>query len=262
MVLVTGSKFFTGPPFAGAVLLPPAIAARLDQGVLPEGLRDYSGRQEWPGTARAVAPLADDANYGLVLRWQAALAEMQAFAAVPAARRDAILERFGASVRRMIEANPDLVMIPVPPLDRAPLPPQWDCLRTILSFGIVGPGPNGGAGDVLSPDEARRIYRWLNADLVAALPGGLSAAERRLAAARCHIGQPAPVATASGSVIGALRISAGARLVSGEPSHAGLGEERRLAAEIDSVRAVLAKISLILRHIDRLRAVDPEPTFR
>ena len=78
---------------------------------------------------------------------------------------------------------------------------------------------------------------------------------------RCHIGQPVPVPTKDGSVIGALRISAGARLVSGEPSHAGLGEEERVDQEIDTVRTIIAKLSLILSHFELLQITNPQPSF-
>lgn len=46
--LVTGSKFFCGPPFCGAVLLPPAALAEIEAGreSLPTGFDDYFTRHE------------------------------------------------------------------------------------------------------------------------------------------------------------------------------------------------------------------------
>lgn len=271
LVLVTGSKFFTGPPFSGALLVPPAMVERLERQALPAGLRGYTSAAEWPDLA-AAASLRDDANYGLVLRWHAALGEMKAFEAVPSARRRAILDKFCTNVRRMIEHSPDLVMLPVPPLERPASQDDWDAVPTIISFGVLSPPQGDGQRTLLDPDRARQVYQWLNADLTPVLsqaagalaPGAL---EREVAVRRCHIGQPVPVtiaadATAAGAVIGALRISAGARLVSGEPSHAGLDEEERVDREIDSARTIIAKISLILRHFDVLQTADPQPSFR
>ncbi|NVN12286.1 hypothetical protein HUK84_14340, partial [Nguyenibacter vanlangensis] len=60
---------------------------------------------------------------------------------------------------------------------------------------------------------------------------------------------------------GALRLSAGARLVSGEPSHDGLVPDRRMDREIGDARLVLDKIGLILRHWAILRAADPVQTY-
>ena len=111
-------------------------------------------------------------------------------------------------------------------------------------------------------DEARRIYQWLNADLTGVLPPGAQGKDRELAARRCHIGQPVPVTLADGVIIGALRIAAGARLVSGEPSHAGLSEQQRIHREIADAGIILEKLALILREYPRLQAANPRSSFR
>lgn len=48
ITLVTGSKFYCGPPFSGAVLFPPAALAELEAGFehLPPGFEDYFSRHE------------------------------------------------------------------------------------------------------------------------------------------------------------------------------------------------------------------------
>lgn len=48
LTLVTGSKFYCGPPFCGAVLFPPAALAELEAGHehLPAGFEDYFTRHE------------------------------------------------------------------------------------------------------------------------------------------------------------------------------------------------------------------------
>ena len=48
LTLVTGSKFYCGPPFCGAVLFPPAALAELEAGHdhLPPGFQDYFTRHE------------------------------------------------------------------------------------------------------------------------------------------------------------------------------------------------------------------------
>ena len=273
-VMVTGSKFFTGPPFCGAVLLPPSLMAALDErsgaprdapsralpdaSSLPAGLADYCGRADWPDDI-AAAFLPADVNVGMVLRWQAAISEMQAFAAVPGTRKREILERFTQSVRAAIDRCPDTVQVAAPPLRRPVLgdaKAAWDDLQTIIPFLVLGLDRRP-----LDFPSARRLYVWLNADVRDALPAGLGATERFLAGLHCHIGQPAPVADGQGGIAGALRISAGARLVSGEPSHEGIDPEARLAREIADATACLEKLALLMRHYDRLRSVDPKPSF-
>jgi hypothetical protein len=245
MVLITGSKFFTGPPFAGALLLPPRIAARLEScRKVAGGLGDYFGRFDW-GDGCATAALPSEANVGLTCRWAAALAEMEAFARVPNDDAIAILRAFGARVTAAIRANPDLMLYePRVPADAE----RWDQLPTIFSFAVLRDNVP------LALEDARLVYELLNSDLTDALPQALSKTERHLAALRCHIGQP--VALQQGA---ALRISAGARLVSGEPSRAALEPKQRLAGEIADALAVLDKISLILRHFARLQNAEPRP---
>ena len=276
MVMITGSKFFTGPPFCGAVLLPRPIADRLSHGdALPTGLAAYGCRTDWPDWVEVASHLPAGINLGMVLRWQAALAEMQAFAAVPAEQLRSRLGFFLNGVREAIGINPDLVLIGVPAADRALLPSvdeidpgspmeqSWDQLQTILSFLVLEPGQGPVGGVPLTMPRARQLYRWLNADVLHVLPEAASEDDRRLAQLLCHIGQPAPVShpALAGQPAGALRISAGARLLSGEPSHEGLDIDRRLAREIADARQVLDKISLLLRHWVALQTADPEPTY-
>ena len=82
VVLITGSKFFTGPPFSGAALIPASIACRLADREIPTGLRDYFAQDNFSSNCRAARKLPRG-NIGLALRWHAALAEMQAFFDVP-----------------------------------------------------------------------------------------------------------------------------------------------------------------------------------
>jgi hypothetical protein len=90
-VIITGSKFFGGPAFSGAVLFP---RSRLSDG----------GRQERPRTSR------DAVNLGTVLRWTAALAEIDAFEPL-AARAANVLAGSAAAIEQAMSSNPALVPI-------------------------------------------------------------------------------------------------------------------------------------------------------
>lgn len=276
MVMITGSKFFTGPPFCGALLLPARIAACLHAlGRLPAGLADYGGRSDWPSQASAGAArgLGDQANPGMLLRWQAALAEMRAFALVPDVEARQRTASFITGVEAAIASSPNVLAVEVPAPRRIDLvlddagaaEPGWDQLQTIRSFMVLEPGSGSDlpARRPLEVARARKIYRWLNADVSRVLEPDADDTDRALARLLCHIGQPAPVAhDMLGPVMaGALRISVGARLLSGEPSHEGLDGAARMAREIADVRRIVDKIGLLLRHWDMLEQLDPEPRF-
>ena len=133
---------------------------------------------------------------------------------------------------------------------------EWERLPSIFTFSLRAPhAPER----CLTPAEARNIYVWLNTDLSALLPDEDAA----LAARICHIGQPVPLAQPQGDgQMGALRVSAGARLISGEPSHRPLGPKARLAREFADLALVFDKISLILRHWQHLTAANPAASYR
>jgi hypothetical protein len=253
VVLITGSKFFTGPPFAGAALVPPGMAARLRTQTLPEGLDAYFGRQEFPADCPAADNLPAVGNYGLALRWHAALAEMRAFMAVPPARRDLILRRFSATVEAAIAANPALTLLRRPPPARGSGEETWERQRSIFTFAIRAPHA---PARCLTPAEARAVYLWLNADLSAWIA-------HPAASCICHIGQPVSLPQPGPeSLQGVLRVSAGARLVSGEPSHRGFSEDRRIEREMADLAAVFEKIGLILQNWNVLWAANPAPAYR
>ncbi len=255
VVLITGSKFFTGPPFAGAALLPATVAARLRSGTLPEGLAAYFNRAEFPPDATCAANLPEGGNYGLALRWQAALAEIKAVLRTAPARRAAIIQGFGAVARQAIAAEPGLTLLEAPPIIRMATDEEWERLPSIFTFSLQAPlAPER----CLTPIESRNVYMWLNTDLSALLPE-----DAVLAARICHIGQPVPLAQPVGEgQMGALRVSAGARLISGEPSHRALGPKARLAREFADLATVFEKIGLILRHWEMLAAANPAPAYR
>ena len=146
-------------------------------------------------------------------------------------------------------------------------PVDWDATDTIRCFAIRrmaiatnGQTPPELADEYLDLALARKIYVWLNADLWPALEDVASATEQAVLRRRCHVGQPVAVAI-SGRPAAALRVSAGARLVSGEPSLKHLDPDERLERELSDVTMLFRKISVILRHFDRLTVTGPVPSY-
>ncbi|GCE80865.1 hypothetical protein [Komagataeibacter oboediens] len=261
MVMVTGSKFFTGPPFCGALLLPVGVRRRLDgPRSVPVGLEDYSYRHAWP-RGGAVAGLPAGHNIGLILRWCAALAEMAAFSRIPRATVHDRLRGFLSAVSARIMAEPALELLPPVRPERVPMEGAWDTLPTIMCFFVRAPDCDGEGFRPLALPDARRLYAWLNTDLSGLIPP--DDPDVALACLLCHVGQPVPLAHPGlpGMVAGALRISAGARLVAGEPSHEGMDPTERLRREVRNVGRIVDKINLILRHWSRLSMAAPVQTY-
>jgi len=133
-VVVTGSKFFGGPAFSGAILFP---RARLPaNGQLP-----------------LLPVLSDDARLGAVLRWTAALAAIDAFEPRAASMAE-ILSRRGTAIQQGLASNPALVSVG----GLQPRGSGWADLPSIFTFGVRDPMDRR---RLLSAAELRPLYEHL-----------------------------------------------------------------------------------------------------
>jgi hypothetical protein len=133
-VVITGSKFFGGPAFSGAVLFP---RARLSS----------TGRRPSP-----TAP-SDAVRLGTALRWMAALAGIDAFEPRSAGMADVISHR-AAVIKQALASNPALV--PVGGL--RPHGPGWADLPSIFTFAVHDPTDRH---RLLSVADLRPLYEHL-----------------------------------------------------------------------------------------------------
>ncbi|MBZ9797679.1 hypothetical protein [Mesorhizobium sp. ES1-4] len=107
MVALTGSKFVAGPPFSGALLIPPAFAEELAvRSDIPAGLAEYSAALDWPTALRQGMrfKFKSGLNLGLGLRWVAALAHLDRYTEVDESRQSLVKAQFVRSVRSRIDA--------------------------------------------------------------------------------------------------------------------------------------------------------------
>lgn len=205
MVAVTGSKFLTGPTFSGALLIPERIAARLRAGLL-SSLSAYSCRGDWPGSWHGAQALDNVPNFGLLLRWEAALAELRAFRAVPVAELAEFFDAFALAIQTRLRDDPCFEPLPLSRPDRGTTAntPGWDRIPTIFPFLLYRLGPDG-TRQPLAREQSARIYRLLQQDLA-------GTGEAPVAALRCQLGQPVICGERDGLPVSALRICASARL--------------------------------------------------
>jgi hypothetical protein len=247
MVIVTGSKFFTGPPFSGALLVPADISKALD--AIPEiasGLLEYSSRSDWPRnwrTLRSRFPIR--ANFGQWLRWEAALEEIRAYHDVPVEFRRSALTIFGRGVERIIASSPSLRLLPPQQSDESgSVDDEELACRTIFPFVIR-------RGDrVFSLDDCRKIYRALARPAADADSAKAPGRDLGIAAKVCLVGQPVRLGGVESHPIAALRICAGARLVTETWSSDEAAARRNLQRELSRVSSVVSKIDWLLAHLD------------
>ncbi len=254
LVFITGSKFLTGPPLSGALLVPAATSALMKQRhKVPEGLEFYTNQTDWPIDWHGIrSKLPTHPNVGQLLRWVAAVEELRAYFSVPAFYRFMALREFSRVVPNMIAKRPNLQMVPSfekPVADG--IDDEEMSARTIFPFFIKNRGQS------LSVEACSRLYRALNIDVSNLLPRSASPYQRQLALRLCHIGQPVAVLNPSQGFAGTLRISAGARVVSEtwHPAETNASLQG-LTQEFAQVSTILDKIDLLVENIDALEDLD------
>lgn len=186
IVTITGSKFAAGPPFSGALLLSPSTVEHLlGKATGPAGLSSFSARLDWPDILRLdfAKDLDTPVNLGLGLRWEAALAVVEPYFALPVALRRQILTWFAGTVHRRVTARRHLRLVPAAPSRAKTIIP----VETLGKYG--------------TPTGAAALYAML------ADPHAPFHASSKLAKS-CHLGQPVPIGERA-----ALRICASMPLV-------------------------------------------------
>ncbi len=241
LVAITGSKFVTGPAFCGALLVPHAIAQRLQTRPLSPQLQAYSARADWPPAWAARQALNDIANYGLLLRFEAALAEMRAFRCLCETRILHFLETFRAAVQERLANDPVFEPLAMRKMDRQPLVKNttWDHIPTIFPFLLR----HAKTGALFTSDETTRLYELMKSDLGhhPAIPSTL----QQTAAQRCLLGQPVAYGVQDAVPVSALRLSMDMRLIVDALSPEGRGSN----AVISEALATLDKAALLAEYL-------------
>jgi hypothetical protein len=249
MVLITGSKYFGGPAFSGALLVPTGLSRSLDRGEgFAPGLLDYASRSDWPKRwAGLRSRFESRPNLGQWLRWEAALEEIRTYYRVPDAFRALALRQLGAGIEGLIMLSPSLRLVGHG-TKAGGIEDEEFVHATIFPFTLHRHrGP-------LSTDHCRVVYRALAQDLREVIGG--SEADRAIAARRCLIGQPVRLEMRDEEPTAALRLCAGARLVTETWSPDARAAQQNLQRELDRIASVVAKIELLLEHAGRMELVE------
>ena len=242
MVAVTGSKFMTGPTFSAALLIPEDAAARLSAHHLPSSLAAHTTRADWPEGWNGAQALPAGANFGLLLRWQAALEEMEPFLALQPDQIEAFFQAFAMAAQARMDHDGAFQPLAQRPLDRSGVgtPAGWDKVQTIHPFLLMGPSGPLGAEDTLG------LYRLMAMDLGGwARAVGEAPVRQAAAQARVQLGQPVGCGQRDGRGLSALRLCASARLAVDALGPTGRGPQ----AVIDDALLALDKAAWLCRRM-------------
>jgi hypothetical protein len=243
-ITLTGSKFFTGPPFCGALIIPDSFNDQLKESrELPNGLSEYFPRIEFEKYDSLGTVLPEKYNLGSYLRWTAAITEMERYFNIPLSLRELGSDLFCEYVEKIID-NSEFLEALEKSKDRSAKPIAQE-QRTIFPFFIKS------EGKVLSHPETDRLYRLLNKDISKLLETA-SSEEKRIAKIVGHIGQPVKVKYAEiPSAI--LRISLGSRVLAESwKDHDASLFFHGVENQMNQVNMIVQKINLILKYKEQL----------
>ncbi|MFA9429347.1 hypothetical protein [Egicoccus sp. AB-alg2] len=253
-VVVTGSKFLAGPPFSGALLIPPSLIDRVRARPWPEGVGVYLDRGAVPPALRALRRVASPApNPGLLLRWSAALAQADVYLRLPVDLRRRVLAHLTDAACAALDRSPVAEPLDTPPAVAASVPSgagagaarpvPLEEAPSIFTFRVLADG------EPLELTALRTVDRLLRTDLAAQAPPGVAAAARATLGRRFEFGQPVALGP-RGHGGAALRLAIGAPTVCRVVRDRLRGPDlaSRLRAEVADLRAGLDKLRLLLEH--------------
>ena len=249
MVQLSGSKFLTGPPFSGALVVPASLRSRA--AAIVEGLLQAPGigspadwAAEWRSRLGKSAPAT---SYGPLFRWLPALLEAKLFFELPDDFRFEIAARFrNALTERMRRSN---YLQPLTLAEGSAGGTDQTVAHSILSFVVLG-GREDAPPVPLSKGECKRLFELLNRD-VSSMLQPLAPGEEALARQPVHIGQPVTLGF-DGTAITVLRLVLGARFFTIVGHREPESRAAALESEIADAERAIAKVELLARYWWRL----------
>jgi hypothetical protein len=223
MVGFTGSKFIGGPSFSGALVLPESLAKKYRTGDLSQQNLPLSRQAEWPVNWSAAKQLSTAANFGLLLRWQAALIEMREFHSASNTAVRHFLLAFAGAVTQRLASDSHFELLAVPALQREPFADElsWDNVQTIFPFVLRHVDKT-----FFTREETLRLYRALQDESV-------------------QLAQPVDCGERESIAVSALRLCVSSRLVVEAMQDNGKNEQaviQRALAALDQVVRVASRV--------------------
>lgn len=145
MIMITGSKFYQAPPFCGLMLIPKSISRRIAEfrGNVDAGFHHIFSSYHFPlSWSHLRSKFKSFENLGLLLRWEAAIVEMEKFDKIPINVSMDMVKLWHDTIQEEIKNFDNLEL----------MPHQEHTNNSIISFRIkVGNG-------YLGYDDLKEIY--------------------------------------------------------------------------------------------------------
>ena len=145
-VMLTGSKFYQSPPFCAVMLVPKTITEKFVETAAGEAkafrkiFSSYDIPPEFPNIR---SQLKEFKNYGLLLRWEAALAEMEALSQHDSYDINHSIKSWNKHITDQLSLYSTFEL----------MPGQGETNKTIVSFRV-----RNSQGDFLSHGELQNMY--------------------------------------------------------------------------------------------------------
>ena len=224
LVLFTGSKFFCGIPFSGALLVPrTGQFESVSAWEVPVGLANYLTSFEVPPRWQRMRNLLPkQKNVGLLLRWIGALSEMEEYYRHPRNLRQFVLQKFQSSVEQIFADSPVIQLHTSPPshpneLEHADWRDNLEFEHGVSVFSLsLHPNLTSSSANCLSMATLKHVHYYLHQDVSHIIfhseltPYALEALRHKF-----HLGQPVLLSEPGShqADVCVLRIAMGAALL-------------------------------------------------
>lgn len=253
ITLITGSKFFGGSPFCGAVLMPIRSVYEMEATAVEEdvelchplGLEDYFSKYDFPRSMKHLrSRMGSFTNVGLLLRWESALVNMEPYCRIPQDAIDNICRNYVMKCKSMLRTRRS--MVEVLDVTSSPCNDRVQPIDSIISFKVRDPS----GSDYLSVAKLRDLHALLSKDISEVIE---EPEDAEIAKHRCLLGQPVQLGKLEGGV---LRIALGADMVNAIYYRSGGLTSQMKDIISDFVKqdeVIIEKIRITLENWERVR---------
>lgn len=254
MVIITGSKFFGGPGFCGAVVIPNALEERLKhETIIPKGFEKFFTANmfpsDWTGPRKALEKKlrSDDFELGVLLRWRASLAEIVRYYHTPSKLRYIILKAFSNIVPKIVNQSEMVCLV-------AELENISQEVRLLQSNTTVFNFTVKKDNKFLTREELSKLFFLLTLDMSNEIDE-LSVDERRSLDFKFQIGQPVVLGKNANTELTVLRIAIGAVQISDLAVDVRFGRtlSQRLTYLEYQIKFLVKKLEVLVKHFDELK---------